>query len=233
MKRKNRYLIPVAAIALAAAGCDGGVSSGYPGLDIPVGGVTLWLYARSIREFQLAYEANWRNDESRFLFSNFDCLESSSTLYQYRVLGGRYDGRDFFIDGPYGDSGYFDAWCTVYDEDIHPLYTIHIGFEPYYGSGPSALEEIHPQYVEFEGPIEYSLIQDAENINTDTISYQSNAPTEYTLEFSTEDGTDIYNYADMIEEQVDILSRNYVIMTDGMTRYIDIPDSSSEEEVEA
>lgn len=212
-------VLPVALLASIAGGCETEPSSS----PIIMGGTTLRLTTRSIDDFQIIYEGLQDRLEIHFLFSNLDILEHSSALYEFWILG--FSRAHYYeIDRHVGGNGWLDAWCQIYSESLSPLYKIHFGLYP---NNFSTSEE-DPRYLNFEGPIEYTLIEGYESLEGDSnvIAYQSNSPDDYILEFIGENGTDIHNNADQIEEQVDILSRNYVIMDSGMTRYVSISDSS-------
>lgn len=223
-KMLGSLVVSAALLTAGISGCEAATST--DSSESAPGGATLSYHAYSVAEFQIYYESRGRYSRAAFLFSNLDVLGSNSVDYHFRILGYG-DGHWYEIDRGFLGDNNFDARCVIYDDLMAPLYTIHFAF-----SAPYLLEEEDVMYRDFEGLIEYTLIEDEVDEESNTISYQSNTPDKYVLEFIGAKGIDIHDYIDQIEEQVDILSRNYVIMDSGVTRYVSISDSS-EEEVEA
>lgn len=215
-------VLPVALLASIAGGCETEPSNS----PVMVGQSRFDMRMHSMEQFQLLYEATPTNPYIHFLFSNLELLGSPSVVYHLWMLG-ELGSLPYAINMKLGLNAGLNGWTKIYDEYLHPIYTIHFGYAP----TVDITTERFPYFFNFEGPIEYTLIEDEADEDSNTISYLSNTPDIYVLEFIGAKGIDINDYTDQIEEQVDILSRNYVIMDSGVTRYVTISDSS--EEVEA
>lgn len=226
-------VISLAAISFISVGCEGNNTETFPSL---VGESWMGIYARSIEELQLIYEADTNASSVAFMLSNLDVLGSVDVLYHYHSLCGRTESHYYGIDKDAYGMGYIDASAWIYDDDLRLLYTIQIYLylELNLDLPVDGNEDVILSFVNFADTLQYDAVESDADSDDNTISYQlTGAPISYTLEFIGADGTDIQDYSTQIEEQVDILSRNYVVMAAGTVRYVIIPESSSGEEVEA